>query len=509
MEMTTLEVEFTPHPVLSGLTALNYLTSFPYGCVEQTMNSFIPMASYYEALGSAGFNLGDMAALRKKIEKGVSKLEGYQRLDGSFGWWRGSEGDLYMTSLVLLGLSKIKGMDIKKVDILISKVVKYLRREITRTRLMDEMAFGLYAMSEAGLHHDVLLRTLKSNIRSMDALPLSFTTLALLNHGMAEEAGKAADRLVEEMEKGPDGAFFPEPDPYGRKNSIESTAFALIALLRAYPQHPSIDEILRWLVVQKTGRYWVSTKTTGLVILALSEYLKARKGKIPLEDQTIDLALNGEKASGFQMKKTDYLKGKVQVVSLPSSSLTHGTNLLDIKGEHDLYYALRVKSFLESDQVTSASYRCEMPLSKKVYAVTRVHDSRGNPRILSRPFEPDEELQVGEEIRIEIRFTPDRDYEYFILEDGLPSGFEVVDFEKDSGLRWWKLYARKERRDEKMVFFFNRLHKGREVTADYILRSELNGEFHLPPARLFGMYQPFIYTHSGSEKLRVGSYPKQ
>jgi len=84
-----------------------------------------------------------------------------------------------------------------------------------------------------------------------------------------------------------------------------------------------------------------------------------------------------------------------------------------------------------------------------------------------------------------------------------------VDFEKDSGLRWWKPYAQKERRDEKVVFFFSRLQKGREVTTDYILRSELNGEFHLPPARLFGMYQPFIYTHSGSKRLRVGSVPKQ
>ena len=508
LEMTTLEMEFTPHPVLSGLTALNYLSGFPYGCVEQTMNSFIPMASYYEAMGSVDLNPGNMIALQKKIERGVTKLEGFQRTDGSFGWWRGSEGDLYMTSLVLLGLSKIKEMGIKGVDILISKAAKYLRREITRTRLMDVMAFGLYALSEAGFHHESLLRTLTSNIQSMDALPLSFTILALANHGMAEEVGKAADQLMVEMEKGPDGAFFPDPDPYGRRNSIEATAFALIALLRASPRYPESDEILRWLVVQKTGQYWVSTKTTGLVILALSEYLKTKKGEIPLEDQTIALSLNGEKTSEFQIKRTEYLKGKVQVVSIPSSSLIHGLNVLDIKGEHDLYYALRVKSFLESDRITPASYRCEMPLSKKLYSITRVHDSRGNPRILSRAFEPDEKLQVGDEIRIEIRFTPDRDYEYFILEDGLPSGFEVVDFEKDTGLRWWEPYAQKERRDDKVVFFFNRLQKGREITTDYILRSELNGEFHLPPARLFGMYQPTVYTHSGSQRLRVGSFPK-
>jgi uncharacterized protein YfaS (alpha-2-macroglobulin family) len=54
-----------------------------------------------------------------------------------------------------------------------------------------------------------------------------------------------------------------------------------------------------------------------------------------------------------------------------------------------------------------------------------------------------------------------------------------------------------------VVFFFTHLHKGREVSVEYILRSELEGTFHLPPARVYGMYRPSTSAHSGSGKLRV------
>jgi hypothetical protein len=169
----------------------------------------------------------------------------------------------------------------------------------------------------------------------------------------------------------------------------------------------------------------------------------------------------------------------------------------------NLYYSIRMKTFFEADPITPGSQHCDMALAKKVFAATRVHDARGNPRILSRPFEQEENLRVGGETRVELRFTPDRDYAYFILEDGLPSGFEVVDFQRGAGISWWQPYSHKERRDDKVVFFFTRLRKGKEVSVEYILRSELNGDFHLPPARLYGMYRPTISSHSSSGRLRV------
>lgn len=503
LAMTSLEVEVTPHPALAGFTSLDYLAHFPYGCVEQTLNSFIPLVTYYGALERIGLLPEEGDKLKQKTERGLEKLAGFQRPEGSFGWWRNADGDLYLTSLVLLGLSQIREMPDARIKRSISRAVKYVNQQIPKTQVSDLLLFGLYALSEAGYHNRVLAGTLEARLAQMDPLALSLASLALTNHNMPKAAKVAADRLLEEIEHSPEGSYFREPNAYGNRNAVETAAFALTALLRTYPEHPEVDRILNWLVLQKTGRYWVSTKTTGFVLLALSAYLEARGQDIFLQDQTVAITLNGERAPDFHLKRADYLKEKGPVFSLPPAWLIHGENALTIKSGGELYYSIRLKSFYEADHITAASQNCDMALSKKVFAANRVHDARGNPRILSRPYEPGEDLRIGGETRVELRFTPDRDYGYFILEDGLPSGFEVVDFERGAGISWWQPYSHKERRDDRVVFFFTRLRKGKEVSVEYILRSELNGDYHLPPARLYGMYRPSLSANSGSGSLRV------
>jgi len=504
MEATTLHLELTPHPALSGLASLDYLNRFPYGCVEQTLNSFIPVVSYYSALKELGCTFDDWKQLEKRVERGLAKLAGFQRTDGGFGWWRNVKSDVYMTSLVILGVVRVKDIAPEKCRAILSRASGYLKRQIMKEGVLDIMAFGLYALSEAGYENRVLANELKSKSSQMDALSLSFATFVFANHRMIDTAKNAADLLLEKIKHGAEGSYFQESEPYGHRMSIETTAYALRALLRVYPDHREVDGILNWLTLQKSGRYWISTKTTGVVVLTLSDFIKTNKDRIRFEDQDVSIFLNDGKVADYKITRSDFIGGKLQPVILPAENCTPGANSLSIEGEHDLYYSFRVKTFWESDNITPKTYRCDMPMKKKVYAVTRVHDARGNPRILSRLPEQDEYLRVGSEIKIELHFAPDRNYDYFILEDPLPSGFEVVDFDKDTGSSWWKHYAHKERRDDRVVFFFNRLQKKRPVTVEYILRSELKGHFHLPPARLFGMYKPTIYSHSGSRKLNVG-----
>ena len=410
-----------------------------------------------------------------------------------------------MTSLVLLGLSKVRETDPEQTGKIMKRAATYIRKQIRRTALRDLLALGLYALSEAGYREKVMINGLKSGIGQMDALTLSLTTLALANHGMTESAREAAERLTRMLVHDRDGACFPEPESYGHRLTVETTAYGLLALLRTLPDRPEVDFILDWLVLQKTGRYWVSTKTTGVVVAALSEYIRLKKDEISFADQTVSVSLNGRDVQDLRVSRSDILKGKGLIVSLPSETIVHGENVVEINMEQDLAYALKLRTFLDADPILPETSGCDFTLTKKIYAVTRVHDSRGNPRVMSRPLEKDERLSVGKEIKVEIRFTPDRDYGYFILEDGLPSGFEVVDFEKDSGTSWWSPYTHKERRDEKVVFFFDRLDKGRECRVEYILRSELNGDFHLPSACLYGMYRPDISSNSSSGKLIVGN----
>ena len=55
--------------------ALDYLTTFPYGCTEQTMSSFLPNVVVAQAAKELGLRSTiDEAGLQKKIRAGLDRL---------------------------------------------------------------------------------------------------------------------------------------------------------------------------------------------------------------------------------------------------------------------------------------------------------------------------------------------------------------------------------------------------------------------------------------------------
>jgi len=71
------------------LGSLEFLTSYPYGCTEQTLSSFLPnlvVRAAMKDLGAAGV---DDAALDKMIRTGVKRLIDFQNEKGGWGFWRG------------------------------------------------------------------------------------------------------------------------------------------------------------------------------------------------------------------------------------------------------------------------------------------------------------------------------------------------------------------------------------------------------------------------------------
>src|SRR5262249_39660531 len=68
----SVEITLTPSIARTIFGALGYLTSFPYGCVEQTMSSFLPNVIVSQASKQLGIKSGiDEAELARKIRAGL------------------------------------------------------------------------------------------------------------------------------------------------------------------------------------------------------------------------------------------------------------------------------------------------------------------------------------------------------------------------------------------------------------------------------------------------------
>ena len=99
-----------------------------------------------------------------------------------------------------------------------------------------------------------------------------------------------------------------------------------------------------------------------------------------------------------------------------------------------------------------------------------------------------------------LTLTTDSEFEYVLLDDPKPAGFESEDL--TSGWEWDKLSLYRETREAATRFFINRLPAGK-VTLTYVLRPTIPGKFRALPAQAQSMYAPEFGAHTGTELLTV------
>ena len=89
--------------------ALDYLTSYPWGCTEQTMSSFLPDLMVAQAIDKLHLKSPiDRKTLNDMVKAGLERLYSYQHDDGGWGWWPDDPSRVFMTAYVVSGLGQAK-----------------------------------------------------------------------------------------------------------------------------------------------------------------------------------------------------------------------------------------------------------------------------------------------------------------------------------------------------------------------------------------------------------------
>src|SRR4029453_18544383 len=85
---------------------------------------------------------------------------------------------------------------------------------------------------------------------------------------------------------GEDGIYWRWSD-----GGVEATAFALRALLAIDPTNGLVEPVTNWLIKNRRGAQWNSTRDTAIVVLALNDYLRG-SGE-PKPELQYELLVNG------------------------------------------------------------------------------------------------------------------------------------------------------------------------------------------------------------------------
>jgi len=102
-----------------------------------------------------------------------------------------------------------------------------------------------------------------------------------------------------------------------------------------------------------------------------------------------------------------------------------------------------------------------------------------------------------------LTFHADREYEWLMVEDPIPAGFEPIrEYWGWWGWEWSYWYSSKEFHDDRVTITMNRLEPGVH-TASYTMRAETPGDFRALPARAFNMYFPDLGAHTAEGRLKI------
>ncbi|HWB19130.1 MAG TPA: hypothetical protein VG711_02435, partial [Phycisphaerales bacterium] len=592
-DSTSMTVQVTPSMAVTMLDALPYLIDYPYGCTEQTMSRFLPAAITAKTLSDLKLDaetgmsraFGGIVAehadkthpkgkksldeLSEMTKQSLDRLYDFQHGDGGWGWWKGGESDHFMSAYVLWGLcvAKEAGIDIRA-DVM-NRANDYLDKELVEEeRNADMQAWMLHACAAyvslpdhaamTEFQHTAIENLWKQKDR-LNAYTRSLFALAC--HDLHDD--EKAKTLVENLENGVKKDDRPDASviigPMGAKNPavmatahwgedgvwwrwsdgpIESTAFALRAMLAIDPKNELIEPVTNWLVKNRREAQWSNTRDTAIAILALNDYLKA-SGELNTNLE-YEVQVNGKTVASKKVTPADVLSAPSEF-AVDSSLIQDGMNSVRIvKKSGDMnapiYFAAHAEFFSLEEPVPASGN--EIFVRRNYYKMVPKPTLLKGVTYTRMPLQDGGEVNSGERVEVLLTIESKNDYDYLLFEDNKAAGMEATEVRSGGNLAARELksgavkgnfgagdreggklandlavtdvteYTNRsagvyeELRDRHTALFISHLPQG-VWQIRYELRAEIPGTFHALPVVGHAMYVPEIRANSTEERVTI------
>ena len=488
-EHSTVTLEISRSPAGSLFNGLEYLTGFPYGCVEQTMSRALPNAVVSRAFGELGLEPPADLDLDRLVNESAQRLYGFQHDDGGWGWWTSDPSTPYQTAWVVFGLATMADAGHEIDSGVVERGVAYLNEHLAEADARTR-ATMLYSLAAAGQPNGPAALDLAAESAALDAFSLAGLALALDAAGESEAAGRIMDRLEETVIIQNGRAHWGLRRADGQYNSktmasaTRSTALALSAFVKLRPGSELEGPVVRWLMHQRQGYGWGTTNETAYAILGLTDHLLASG----LNDTAAawSLSLDGAALAAGTLEPGELRDS----VNIPLDELAAGSHRLALSGDGRLYYSLHARFVAARERIDD-----DGPL-----VVERKYLSPVTQRPLGK-------VDVGDLVLVQLTVRTPRPAYFVLIEDRPVAGLEPLNERLDTtghvtdSLAEWG-YTYKEIRDGRVTFFVNELTSG-GATFDYLARVTHSGAFVALPAEAWAMYEPETWGRSASDEFRV------
>jgi uncharacterized protein YfaS (alpha-2-macroglobulin family) len=519
----------TPVGNLEHLAApsLPYLIGYPYGCVEQTLSSFVPnllVADLVKQGAMPDLDWKQLTNLDRNIRDGVFKVYGYQMANGGWGWYApndfGLDANPHTTGYAIQSFATMKRLGYavdegvyRRGRLAAMNLFQQVARQADQagatpqgrsaahgqsTEPAADAAFLLVSLAQTGEPLAGLLDSAADKVLRGQWPGDHVLAMVALAAAQAKHPRTAA--LIERLEqravvKGGLARWEGRREFWWSYASgdVVPTMMALKALCLARPQSPLIRQGETFLASEYRGYGWYSTWSTGQIVDLLPYLMKVRK--LDWGPLAVQAAVQGGPTWEFkerpqprrwnvrEARPGSYAMAEPKAVTLTASG----------KGLLVWTYAYQVPGSAAGVPKGDASSALRLSVTRNLWRLKTPQET-GNAHQGWVRQRWTGTLNAGEEAWMEVSFRTDRDADYVMLEVPIPGGLsptvklegfvlEGKPFTDEGASETWTK-PRIEVHADKVTFLFPRTWSWDTHTVRILLRAGMAGSYRLRPAKL-------------------------
>lgn len=495
--------------------AVQYLLTYPYGCLEQRTAALLPLVAFGDHLGA--FQLESPVKNPKAVvEAELAAIAKCKLPDGLYPYWPGGGNGNPMVSLRVAHialLAKQKGYAVPgAIDA--GAIIKSLRSYMAANTLFEADPFlAGYRLWIRAMNGEKLDNDISDYLNRGDELGVSgygFAGLAAFEAGDKKTAADIASKIKNFLRPGTRSVDL--TDTYESKGNfwghdVDRYAIALMLCYSLYPNDDMTTRLATSIIERQRRGVWTNTASSFWAVLAFGRIADAEadlganmRGIVTLDSKPfaqVDFAAYGGTLVAALKLFTDP----------PVSDVRRDTSLplrIERQGSGALYYGVSLRYGIPAEL---AAMRDE---GVGVFAETL--DDNG-------AVVKDGRLIAGKTYTRRVTVSSSRDRTFLALRAPAPSGAEIVDAAfvtssttppKTNGAErsWWDWVEPPLRfiMDDEIRFHWDFFKAGRQ-TVEFRFRAVMPGVYPTPPAQAECMYEEEIFGRSAGELVRIEDAP--
>jgi alpha-2-macroglobulin len=553
----SMTVSIDPQLALSVLRSIPYLVEYPYECVEQTLNRYVPLTIvgriYKEhpelarAIAKAphretqfepwlkddprrmtqltetpwlrdsegGSNdarlqgLLDPAVVEQLGRESLQKLQAAQNASGAFPWFPGGRDNFYMTLYVLEQLAQLRDFGVELPAPLVKRALSYVRGEMGEHLKGNEadvafLAYGAYVVTAFGDHFadaqamtgDVKkwMKYVLDNRRILTPYGRAWCARVEARLGDRKLALELLDSALDGAKNDPVTGVSWTPERYSwlwYSDSVEKHAFFLRTLAALKPDDAKVPGMLQWLLFNRKGNQWHSTKASAAAVYAILDLMK-KQGSL---DHPEKFRVQWVDHEDIVTVKPDEDRREPLLWTRRGRDVTPAAGKVDVGKEGPGIAFASATWIFSSTKLQEAHASNLVSLERKFFK--KVHQADGDHLV---PLSSGDTVRVGDEIEVRLYVKTQSQFEFVQVKEPRGAGFEETTL--TSGWRWDRLASYQEPRDSLFNFFVDWLPHG-EFELRHSLRPTTPGTYRISSAVLQSMYSPDVTAYSSGLELTV------